>query len=58
MKLKIVIMESLFFKIQKKYKNLNNNEKVAAVTFLSLFIGVFLFISGVSIGEAFYKITH
>lgn len=50
-------MEKLSFKILNKYNSLKNNQKIAVVTFLALFISVFLFTSGVSIGEAFYKIS-
>jgi len=51
-------MNNLFIKIQMIFNNLNKHEKVAAITILSLLIGTFFFISGISIGEALFKITH
>jgi uncharacterized membrane protein len=51
-------MESLFIKAQVKFKSLKKNEKIATVTILSLFVGLFFFVSGISIGEALYQITH
>jgi hypothetical protein len=51
-------MENLLNKIQVKFNSLSKTEKVAAITISSLFVGMFFFVSGISVGEAFYKISH
>jgi len=51
-------MNNFITKIQRKYESLNTTEKVAALTILTLLIGTFFFTSGISVGEALFKITH
>ena len=51
-------MENLLSKFQRKFKSLKNNEKIAAVIILVIFIGMFFFISGISIGEVFHNLTQ
>ena len=57
-KLKKIIMEDLVVEIQKKYNSLKSKEKIGAVVILLIFMGMFFFVSGISIGEAFYSLTH
>ena len=51
-------MENIFIKAQMKFESLNKNEKIATLTILSFFVGLFFFASGISIGEALYHVTH
>lgn len=51
-------MEDLTTQIQSKFNSLKKNEKVAVVTIVVLLAGSLLFSSGITIGEAFYKINH
>jgi cell division protein FtsL len=51
-------MEHLSTQIQSKFKSLQKNEKVALITIIVILAGSFFFCSGITIGEAFYKINH
>lgn len=51
-------MEDLTMRIQSKFNSLKKNEKVAAITIIVILAGSLLFSSGITIGEAFYKINH
>jgi hypothetical protein len=51
-------MKDFVVEIQKKYGSLKSNEKIGAVVILLLIVGMFFFISGISIGEAFYNLSH
>jgi hypothetical protein len=51
-------MENIRTKMEKKFDNMGKGERVATITILTIIIGTFFFVSGVSIGEAFYGITH
>ena len=51
-------MEDLTMRIQSKFRNLEKNEKVAVITIIVILAGSLLLSSGVTIGEALYKISH
>ena len=51
-------MQDLFSKIQATFEGLERKEKKASIIFLSLLIGLFFFVSGISVGEVFYKLLH
>lgn len=45
-------MNSLMDKIQIKFQELNQQEKILAIILLSILTGVFLFVCGITIGKA------
>jgi hypothetical protein len=44
--------EKIFISIQTKFVSLKKVEQIAAIKFLRVFVGIFLFVSRVEVGEA------
>jgi len=51
-------MDNIFIKARKTFNDLEKKEKVAVALIASLFIALFFFVSGISVGEALFKVTH
>jgi len=52
------IMNNIFIKARNTFNDLEKKEKVAVAIIASLFIALFFFVSGISVGEALFKVTH
>jgi len=51
-------MKNLVEKTKIAFNDLKPTEKIAVVTVLTIFAGIFFFSSGVSVGEALFELTH
>lgn len=51
-------MDNLFIKARNMFDNLGKRDQVAVAIIASLFVAIFFFVSGISVGEALFEVTH
>jgi len=51
-------MDNPFIKARNTFNNLEKRDQVAVAIIASLFVAIFFFVSGISVGEVLFEVTH